>query len=378
MSRSAFKVARLASITLLLVFAIYQFSSGKPESLLEQGGQQFDYLRQRMGGSPSAPAAYERANATFVTLAQNKDLYSLVDSVKAMEDRFNRKYHYDWVFLNDEEFNDEFKSVMRSIVSGNASFGVIPKEHWGYPDWVDLDKAAAGRKAMVAKKIIYGGSESYRHMCRFESGFFWRHPLMNQYRWYWRVEPGVKFYCDIDYDLFKFMETNDYRYGFTISMHEFRETIPTLWNTTLQFVKDHPEYVAPDNLLGFVSDDKGKTYNRCHFWSNFEVADMDFWRGPAYSQYFDYLDRTGGFFYERWGDAPVHSIAAAFFLNKTQFHHFEDLGYYHGPYTSCPTTQELRRQGRCTCDPSKNFSWKGFSCTTQYYKAQGLEIPKKS
>lgn len=33
-------------------------------------------------------------------------------------------------------------------------------------------------------------------------------------------------------------------------------------------------------------------------WSNFEIADMDFWRGPAYTAFFDYLDATGGFYYE--------------------------------------------------------------------------------
>lgn len=30
------------------------------------------------------------------------------------------------------------------------------------------------------------------------------------------------------------------------------------------------------------------------------------------------LCRTGGFFFERWGDAPVHSLAAAMFLNSTE------------------------------------------------------------
>lgn len=33
-------------------------------------------------------------------------------------------------------------------------------------------------------------------------------------------------------------------------------------------------------------------------WSNFEIADMDFWRGEAYSKFFDYLDSQGGFYYE--------------------------------------------------------------------------------
>ncbi len=31
-------------------------------------------------------------------------------------------------------------------------------------------------------------SVSYRNMCRFNSGFFYRHPLLQKYRWYWRIE----------------------------------------------------------------------------------------------------------------------------------------------------------------------------------------------
>lgn len=34
--------------------------------------------------------------------------------------------------------------------------------------------------------------------------------------------------------------------------------------------------------------------------------------------YFEHLDHSGGFFYERWGDAPVHSLAAAMFLNASE------------------------------------------------------------
>lgn len=62
--------------------------------------------------------------------------------------------------------------------------------------------------------------------------------------------------------------------GFTLSMFEFTETIETLWKTTLEFMKLHPEHVAPDNSMGFLSDDKGGDYNHCHFWSNFEIGDL--------------------------------------------------------------------------------------------------------
>lgn len=37
----------------------------------------------------------------------------------------------------------------------------------------------------------------------------------------------------------------------------------------------------------------------CHFWSNFEIGRLSFFRSAPYLQLFDHLDRAGGFFYER-------------------------------------------------------------------------------
>lgn len=50
---------------------------------------------------------------------------------------------------------------------------------------------------MVRKKVIYGHSVPYRNMCRFNSGFFFHHPLLANFDYYWRVEPHVKFFCDL-------------------------------------------------------------------------------------------------------------------------------------------------------------------------------------
>ena len=60
----------------------------------------------------------------------------------------------------------------------------------------------------------------------------------------------------------------------------------------------YPQYIAENNSMEFLSDDGGHSYNLCHFWSNFEIADMDFWRSEAYTKFFDYLESKGGFYYE--------------------------------------------------------------------------------
>src|SRR5579859_3109170 len=162
-------------------------------------------------------------------------------------------------------------------------------------------------------------------MCRYNSGFFFRHPLMMKYAWYWRVEPDIDFYCTIPYDPFTLMREQEKVYSFVISLPEYHETIPTLWDTTKQFCRENPEFVAKNNSLNFIVDDeKGwdGDYNGCHFWSNFEIASLEFWRGEAYMKYFEYLDKAGGFYYERWGDAPVHTpsnVALVFALLCSAF-----------------------------------------------------------
>lgn len=148
------------------------------------------------------------------------------------------------------------------------------------------------------------------------------------------------------------MRENKKKYGFVISVQEFPETIKTLWSSTQDFISLYPQYLAPENSMrwittmvgslrakvshydhGSIVDPPtitfGRMYNLCHFWSNFEIGDLNFWRSEAYTQYFEYLDQKGGFFYERWGDAPVHSIAAALFLKSDEIHFFHDIGYKH-------------------------------------------------
>ena len=169
------------------------------------------------------------------------------------------------------------------------------------------------------------------------------------------------------------MERNNKVYGWTMALYEYRRTVESLWQDTRDFAKLHPEYIHPDNALkGFMIDDGSKDlqdgeWNNCHFWSNFEIADLRFWRSQAYEDYFDFLDQTGNFFYERTGDAPVHSIAAALFLPASALHHFADISYEHNPYQTCPTdVAKYHDSGKCQCDPKKNFDYDGYSCFRQW------------
>ena len=111
-----------------------------------------------------------RANAVLVVLARNQELSGVIQSIKSMERHFNRWFHYPYVFLNDGEFNKTFKETVMNHTSGTVEFGKIDPDMWGYPDWVNLDTAKEGIRRQGDAAIMYGGMESYHHMCRFYSG----------------------------------------------------------------------------------------------------------------------------------------------------------------------------------------------------------------
>jgi alpha 1,2-mannosyltransferase len=86
--------------------------------------------------------------------------------MRQIEDRFNRNYHYPWVFLNDEPFTQEFRMMTKGMASGDVEYGLIDKDEWSTPPWIDTEKAQHAMQEMVDKDIIYGGSVSYRYFLR--------------------------------------------------------------------------------------------------------------------------------------------------------------------------------------------------------------------
>lgn len=111
-----------------------------------------------------------RANAAFVILARNKEIDGVLQSIKSVERHFNRWYHYPYVFLNDGDFDDNFKEAVRNHTSGEVEFGKVGPDMWGFPDWIDPKVASEGIAKQGDAAVMYGGLESYHKMCRFYSG----------------------------------------------------------------------------------------------------------------------------------------------------------------------------------------------------------------
>ncbi|KAF8990317.1 nucleotide-diphospho-sugar transferase [Cyathus striatus] len=315
--------------------------------------------------SISSPLSFIESNARpngviIMLLAPNR----LIQATKALmnaEDRFNRRLKYPYVLFSSEDevsaLTNEIRAKIHYITEGRATFATTTKESWDVP--TDLDKAR-----VEASLQNIGFRLGYRSMCRFYSGFFWRHPALAPYDWFWRLDTDIVFHCEVPYDPIQRLIESNALYGFVQASADADFVQPSLASNVSHFMSQNRDLISRDANHGFVWKDAASVeraftgiagiddWTRMCMYNNFEISHRNVWESTLYTKFFEYLDKAGGFFYERWGDAPVHSFGLAMSLRKDQAFRVKSSictaqpKYQHQglPY-ECP--QEL---DRCTCE----------------------------
>lgn len=64
-----------------------------------------------------------KAKACFIILIRNDDLHEFRWTMRQLEDRFNHKYNYPYVFLNDVPFSEEFKKLTSALTKAKTEYG---------------------------------------------------------------------------------------------------------------------------------------------------------------------------------------------------------------------------------------------------------------
>jgi hypothetical protein len=197
-------------------------------------------------------------------------------------------------------------------------------------------------------------------MCRFFAGVITSHPALTKYRYIWRLDADARYFCPIQRDPFKVMFQHKKRYGYAIVLREEQYRAGhTLYQATQQFITDtqpkalrqlYRRRLRPlTNLWG--------DYNRCHFWNNLEILDLEFFRSRKWREYFEYLETEEGVWTERWGDALIRTLGVTMFLAPKEIEQFSDIGYVHhlvcvnpcGAAESCGLQHgDVYRQGHCS------------------------------
>jgi len=182
----------------------------------------------------------------------------------------------------------------------------------------------------------------YRFMCRFWAYGFFNQPAASSLRYYWRLDTDLFLRRSIRIDPFQRMEARNMMYFHGVSAFESPAVVIGLWDTALEYMR--ARHIHPNKMVllsklvaltnhheqAILSEDrsgvervqsmplddaidllKSAGYNNFIYYNNFELSRVDIWRSPEYLDFFFFLDRAGGIFTHRWGDAPIRTLALA-------------------------------------------------------------------
>jgi len=155
-------------------------------------------------------------------------------------------------------------------------------------------------------------------MCRFHAKLIYEQPILVGLKYLWRLDDDSYIIRPIRYDVFRLMRDRRIQYGYHKILNERQTCARGLWSAVDAYQRQR--------AIRFKID----WPRRKIFGNNFELSDIDVWRSPEYRDYIDYIDRTGGIYYYRWGDATIKTAAVMLFVPGNCTHRFRSIGYQHG------------------------------------------------
>ncbi len=184
--------------------------------------------------------------------------------------------------------------------------------------------------------IHRGYTFSYLNMCRFFTLMLPNHPLLTLFTFYWRLDShsyilGSK---PIE-DPFEIMQKRHIQYAFAMVYLETEEYAIGLLSLFHEFLKNH-------NLKASTAFKKTQTtqsgqYSLAIISTNFAIANVSLFRDHSLMRaWLHKVDRNGGIYRHRWGDAPIHTLAVTQFLEPDQIVQLRYFGYMHRTEYVCP------------------------------------------
>ncbi|KAF9575668.1 hypothetical protein EC968_002231 [Mortierella alpina] len=202
-----------------------------------------------------SPSEVRRANGVLVMLTREDEIQATRETVRQMEDRFNRNRHYPWVVLSPHPLTEGSMARIQRLSKGaTMTFGTIPREQWRLPRWIDVSKVRQGDYEKM--KLGLDKTElEVRQKWRYMSGFLARHALLDGYKYFWRVEPGMEIFCDVADDPMVAMEKNGHLFAWSLSETVRDAGVPGAWSVIKRFKEAHPDIIPKSNDEAFLTRD---------------------------------------------------------------------------------------------------------------------------
>jgi Glycolipid 2-alpha-mannosyltransferase len=285
----------------------------------------------------------------IVYLAQNtpsdpqygRDRRSILNkSLDQLFENYNNKFLHDVLIFHEGDFTPADQAT---IIRGRPQIS-FKEIHFQIPGFLPSEE--------VPEKIRMWRM-GHRHMIRFYSVQVWDLLAEMGYDWMMRMDDDSFIHSIIDYDLFTFMDRNDYEYGYRIDVEEgtisapgFGDAVtayinaeklrPSFWGEHLKPapVTTHAKNLAKALIMKANQRKKhilepSSQYDLWGYYNNFYIAKLAFWKSRQVQSFIRHFDRISGWYKYRWNDLIFQSAALQVFMPKSKIYKFTDWTYEH-------------------------------------------------
>jgi alpha 1,2-mannosyltransferase len=172
-------------------------------------------------------------------------------------------------------------------------------------------------------------SSKYLHMCRFFILMLPNHPLLTLFSFYWRLDAHSYIFAPQPIkDPFEIMQKKQIQYAFVMVNEENHYYAIGLWSLFHKFINRF--CLKPSEGLRETQTGWFGGYSLAIVYTNFAIANVSLFRDhPLMRAWLHTVDRNGGIYRYRWGDAPVHTLVVSQFLERDQILRLRYFGYMH-------------------------------------------------
>ena len=219
---------------------------------------------------------------------------------------FNDEFKYPLFIFHEADFSSSDLKAIQSMTRSNVVFYQV---NFTVPSFINQTSTG---NFFAFRHYGFG----YRHMCRFHSKLIYELPVVKNLEYVWRLDDDSQILKPIKYDVFKFMRCHNFKYGYVWVVTDepwiegLEEGVMRHWKGLIP----HPTFAVNLPMIVF---------------NNFEISATSLWMSDGYRRYIELVDKLGGIYYHRWGDAPIKALAVRLLLRDTETHRFTDICYGH-------------------------------------------------
>ncbi|WBW71263.1 alpha-1,2-mannosyltransferase Omh6 [Schizosaccharomyces osmophilus] len=278
-------------------------------------------------------------NASFLIFAEDGDLLDVLQTIRTVEDRWNKRFHYPWTFFSTKKISSFFMETTSSVASGNCEYVQWDSTEYYGTGLKDTMYYLEQSEKLSSEGVKYSRSGSFHRYQEWILHSLLYHPQL-RFEYVWRLEPGLRFNCEEESDYFDEMRKQNATLGFTNHVCETRRSGILELEQALNKYEQEGMPDQPRIAWEYSTED---IY--CKFWPYDEIIALrKFRENSSFVQLTQHLLNEGGIYYYRWTESDILSLVLKVYNSSTL--PLDTAGYMFRPdINHCPDMES----GRCAC-----------------------------